>query len=137
MFFRISCFVRFPAYQTLALVEPLNGSGVVAAKSRIACMLMGDVGTAPAATASVDGRPFLHVAEPVLRLSTIGQTDVVSMLNVPRLLCERKFDGGLMLPIFVDVQPGPLNHTSSAVPSIWAFSMLFMLVADAPERMPW
>src|SRR5213592_3268949 len=107
---------------------------MVEAKSRIACIAIGDVGTAPAATASVDGVLFLQVAVPVLRLSTIGQTAVVSMFNVPRELCEKKIDGGLTLPIFVDLQPGPLNHTSSAVPSICAFSMLFMLVADAPLR---
>ena len=81
--------MRFPAYQLLLDVEPLKGDGVVAAKSRIACMDIGELGTAPAATASVDGVLFLHVAVPVLRLSTIGQTAVVSMLKVPRLLWER------------------------------------------------
>src|SRR6266702_4548863 len=99
-------------------------------------MAIGEVGTAPDAAASVDGVLFWQVAVRVVVLSTIGQTAVVSILNVPRLLCERKVDGGLTLPIFVDAQPGPLNHTSSAVPIICAFSMLFMLVADAPLRMP-
>jgi hypothetical protein len=77
----------------------------------------------------------LHVAEPVLRLSTIGQIAVVSILNVPRKLWLRKFDGGLTLVIVVEIQPEPLNHTSSAAPSICALSMLFMLLADAPLRM--
>src|SRR5436309_13892883 len=107
---------------------------MVEAKSRIACIAIGDVGTAPAATESVDGVLFLQVAVPVLRLSTIGQTAVVSILNAPRVLWLRKLDGGLTLFRVVDVQPGPLNHTSSAVPSICAFSMLFMLVAEAPLR---
>ena len=40
MFFRISCFLRSPPYQTLLDVEPLNGAGVVAAKSRIACIAL-------------------------------------------------------------------------------------------------
>ena len=50
-------------------------------------------------TAFVDGRLFLQVAVPVDVLSTIGHTAVVSILNVPRLLCDRKLDGGLMLPL--------------------------------------
>jgi hypothetical protein len=75
------------------------------------------------------------VAVPVLRLSIIGQIAVVIMLNVPRLLWDRNWDGGLMPLIFVEVHPGPLNQTSNAVPSICAFSMLFMLVAEAPFRM--
>src|SRR2546423_807935 len=108
MFFRISCFVRFPAYQTGLDVEPLNGAGVVAAKSRIACIDMGDDGTAPAATASVDGVLFVQFADPALRLSTIGQIAVVFIFNVPRLLCCRKFEGGLRLPLFVLVQATPL-----------------------------
>src|ERR687887_260284 len=99
-------------------------------------MLMGEVGRAPAATASVDGVLFLHVALPVLRLSTMGQIAVVSILKVPRLLWLRKLDGGLTLFSVVDVQPGPLNQTSSAVASICAFSILFMSVADAPLRIP-
>src|SRR6266480_3315587 len=110
MFFRISCFVRFDPvlgvpYQALALLAAMNAPPPVvheAAKSRIACMDIGDVGTAPAVTALVDGNPSLQVADPVLRLSTIGHTAVVSMLNVPRLLCCRKVDGGFTEPIFVD-----------------------------------
>src|SRR6266498_1788569 len=126
MFFKISCFVRSPPYQT----PPLNGDGVVAAKFRIACMDIGELETAPDATAFVEGKLFLHVAVPAVVLSTIGHTAVVSMLNVPRLLCDRKFDGGLTAPIFVAVQPGPLNQTSSAVPIICALSILFISVAD-------
>src|ERR1051325_2332101 len=114
MFFRISCLVRLPAYQTPAL----NGAGLVAAKSRIACMDIGELGTAPEATASVEGELFLQVAVPAVVLSTIGQTAVVSILKVPRLLCDRKFEGGFTLLRVVDVQPGPLNQTSSAVPII-------------------
>src|SRR2546428_5394469 len=146
MFFRISCFVRSCAvvvvlrYHTLLpAYAPTSHGGVelsiLEAKSRIDCIDIGDVGTAPAATASVEGFPPLHVAVPVLRLSTIGQIAVVSMLNAPRLLWDRNFDGGLPFPIDVDVQPGPLNHTSSAVPIICALSILFMFVADAPLRM--
>src|ERR1043165_3560726 len=99
-------------------------------------MVMGEVGTAPDATASVEGKAFLHVAVPAVVLSTIGQTAVVSILNVPRLLCDRKFDGGLTLLIVVEVHPGPLNQTSKAVPSICALSILFMSVAVALVRMP-
>ena len=91
MLLRISCFVRLPAYQTLLEVEPLNGDGVVAAWCRIACIDIGEVGSAPEATAFVDGRLFLHVAVPVVVLSNIGQTAVVSILNEQRLLCDRKF----------------------------------------------
>src|SRR5829696_5866218 len=98
-------------------------------------MLMGEPGSAPEATASVDGVLFLHVAVPALVLSTMGQIAVVSMLNVPRLLCDRNVDGGLTLLTVVEVQPGPLNQTSSAVASIWALSILFMSVAVAPLRM--
>src|SRR3954452_374412 len=96
---------------------------------------IGDEGKAPEATGSGDGVLFLQVAVPVVVLSTIGQTAVVFIWNVPRLLCARKFDGGFTVPTFVAVQPGPLNQTSRAVLSICALSMVFMFVADAPVRM--
>src|SRR3954454_1391361 len=96
---------------------------------------MGELGNAPAVTAFVDGAMFLHVAVPVLRLSTIGQIAVVIMWKEPRLLFERNCDGGLIPLFFVEVHPGPLNQTSSALASICALSMTFMLVADAPFRM--
>ena len=134
-FFRISSKVLLPAYQMELLVEPLKGESTVEAKSNIALIVIGDDGNAPERTPSVDGRPPRQVAVPVVVLSTIGQMAVVSILNVPRWLCDKKFEGGLILLRAVLVHPGPLNQTSRAVPNICAFNILFILVAEAPLRM--
>src|ERR1041384_5691437 len=110
MFFRISSSVRLPPYQILLDVEPLNGLGVVAAKARMPCTDRDADPTAPAVNALVDGVLFRHVAVPVLRLSTIGQTAVKSITKEPSdELAAKKTDGGFVFPTAVDVHPGPLK----------------------------
>jgi hypothetical protein len=91
-FFRISCLVLSVPYQLELAAVPVKapasqGGGAGRSLSFVAANVKTSLtdrevqGTAPAALALVDGVLFLKVAVPVLRLSTIGQTAVRSMLN--------------------------------------------------------